>query len=429
MVAGKIKLSFKQMKQLTSSFPPAEDLMIAALTTLQGWRLLQEYPCPPPSEAADIAKHLRKQHPADLVAALQTQWKLREKAQEKIGSEAATKLFTRDGLEQATRKIVAAERAQRFAAADVTSMIDLGCGIGSDSMELAPLCPDFLAVDISPAAATCAAINLSEVSTAKVLCESADNLTSQKTLPALFVDPARRAATGRVLSPDSWSPPLGKVLEWGKRAPQLAVKMAPGIDLAYLPDGYHAEWVSVDGNLVECALYSPGLAPECAGRSALVICGRQVKHYRCSTARNPGERHLQVPQATALGRYLFDPDPAIIRAGIIPNLCKQLGAAPVSTGIAYLTGDSLPSERDSLGLHCYQILENLPLKPKQVSSYLRSLQVTRLDVLKRGVALDIAAWRKKVMPKRKRDWSPRTITVALTRVGGAHRCLVLAAVK
>ena len=138
---------------------------------------------------------------------------------------------------------------------------------------------------------------------------------------------------------------------------------------------------------------------------------------------------MQIPQAATLGSYFFDPDPAIIRAGIIPDLCEELGAAPVSTGIAYLTGDSLPSEQDSLGFHCYQIVENLPLKAKQVSSYLRSQQVTRLDVLKRGVALDIAAWRKKVMPKRNRDWSPRTITVALTRVGGAHRCLVLVAVK
>ena len=70
-------------------------------------------------------------------------------------------------------------------------------------------------------------------------------------------------------------------------------------------------------------------------------------------------------------------------------------------------------------------MENLPLKTKQVSSYLRSRQATRLDVLKRGVALDIATWRKKVMPKKQRDWTPLTITVALTRVGGAHRCLVL----
>lgn len=425
MPSSKMQLSFTQMQQLTSSFPPPEDPMIATLTTQEGWQLLQKYPCPPPSQAADIASNLRKHHPANLVASLQTQWKLREKAREKMGAEAATKLFTRDGIEQATRKIVAAERAKRFAAAGVTDLMDLGCGIGADSMELARTCEIFRAVDLSPAAATCAAINLSDIPKAQVICESAENVAAQKTLPALFVDPARRGATGRVLFPAAWSPPLGKVLEWGGRAPHLAVKMAPGIDLANLPEGYHTQWVSVDGNLVECALYSPGLAPEGAGRSALVICGRQVKHYRCSTARNPGESHVQISQAANLGGYLFDPNPAIIRAGIIPDLCERLGMAPVSTGIAYLTGNTLPDEQDSPALSCYQIVENLPLKAKQVTSYLRSQQATRLDVLKRGVALDIAAWRKKVMPKKNRDWSPRTVTVALTRVGGAHRCLVL----
>ena len=426
MVTAKTPLSFAQLRQLIAHFPPAEDPMVAALITQTGWQLLQDHPAPDPAEAANIAKYLRQHYPANLVASLQNQWKLREKAQEKMGTAVARKcLFTRDGLEQATREIVARQRAKRFAAAGVTSLIDLGCGIGADSRELARSCPDFQAVDISPAAATCAAINLAHLPGAQVTCESAENIVARKTLPALFVDPARRAATGRVLSPASWSPPLGKVLEWGQRAPYLAVKMAPGIDLANLPAGYHAQWVSVAGDLVECALYSPGLAPEGAGRSALVIHGDQVTQYRCTSARNPAESHVQVPQAARLGNYLFDPDPAIIRAGILPDLCERLGAAPVSTGIAYLTGNTRPTGQDALALRCYQILETLPLKTKTVSSYLRSLQATRLDVLKRGVALDIASWRKKVMPKKQREWIPHTVTVALTRVGGAHRCLVL----
>ncbi|MDU4944388.1 MAG: class I SAM-dependent methyltransferase [Varibaculum cambriense] len=426
MVTANMPLSYVQLRQLIGHFPPSEDPMVAALTTQTGWQLLQEHPAPASSETAAIAKYLRKHHPANLVSSLQTQWKLREKAQEKMGSaEARNCLFTRDGLEQATRKIVARQRAKRFATAGVTSLIDLGCGIGADSRELARICPDFRAVDQSPAAATCAAINLSDQSGTQVLCTSAEQVVTQKTLPALFVDPARRAATGRVLSPAAWSPPLETVLEWGNHTPYLAVKIAPGIDLTNLPAGYHAQWVSVAGDLVECALYSPSLAPEGAGRSALIIEGDEVTQYRCASARNPGESHVQVRQAANLGNYLFDPDPAIIRAGILPDICERLEAAPVSSAIAYLTGNTLPTGEDTPAVRCYQIVENLPLKTKMVSSYLRSRQATRLDILKRGVALDIASWRKKVMPKKQRDWTPRTVTVALTRVGGAHRCLVL----
>ena len=104
MLAAKTPLSFREMKQLTSHLPPCEDSMISTLTTQEGWELLQKYPHPCQLEAPMIAKQLRKRYPAALVASLQTQWILREKSQIKLGDEAKNKLFTREGLEQASRK-------------------------------------------------------------------------------------------------------------------------------------------------------------------------------------------------------------------------------------------------------------------------------------------------------------------------------------
>ena len=80
MVTAKPLLSYPQLRKLIAHFPPVEDPMVAALTTQTGWQLLKENPAPNPSEAAAIAKHLRKRHPANLVSSLQTLWKLREKA-------------------------------------------------------------------------------------------------------------------------------------------------------------------------------------------------------------------------------------------------------------------------------------------------------------------------------------------------------------
>ncbi|MFQ9338025.1 MAG: hypothetical protein ACLR2M_05415, partial [Varibaculum sp.] len=77
MVTAKPLLSYPQLRQLIAHFPPVEDPMVAALTTQSGWQLLQENPAPDPSETAAIAKHLRQHYPANLVASLQTQWKLR----------------------------------------------------------------------------------------------------------------------------------------------------------------------------------------------------------------------------------------------------------------------------------------------------------------------------------------------------------------
>ena len=56
--------------------------------------------------------------------------KLREQAVAKFGPFAAHMVFTRAGLEQATRMNVAALHAGRFAGAGIRSVADLGCGLG-----------------------------------------------------------------------------------------------------------------------------------------------------------------------------------------------------------------------------------------------------------------------------------------------------------
>src|SRR5690606_38680109 len=73
-------------------------------------------------------------YPAELVATALTQLRLRERAQEKFGDDAARMYFTQAGLEQATRRCVAEYRARRFAAllTEDERVLEPGCGIGAD---------------------------------------------------------------------------------------------------------------------------------------------------------------------------------------------------------------------------------------------------------------------------------------------------------
>ncbi|WP_241360957.1 hypothetical protein, partial [Escherichia coli] len=66
----------------------------------------------PNSLAAATA--LRREFPADLAAAALDQAAMRQSAVRKIGDVAATMLWTRDGLEQATRGDVSRWRAERL---------------------------------------------------------------------------------------------------------------------------------------------------------------------------------------------------------------------------------------------------------------------------------------------------------------------------
>src|SRR3954470_19899991 len=97
---------------------------------------------------------------ADLGAAALTQVELRRRAATKFGAEAERMFFTRPGLEQATRSVVADRRAARLAAAGVRSLADLGCGLGTDAMAAARAGIRVFAVDADPLTAETAAVNV-----------------------------------------------------------------------------------------------------------------------------------------------------------------------------------------------------------------------------------------------------------------------------
>src|ERR1700746_2210369 len=81
-----------------------------------------------------LAVRLRRDYPADLVAAATAQHELRLAAGAKFGR-AMEMLFTRAGYEQSSSEPIARHRAARFG--DTSRIADLCCGIGGDLIALA----------------------------------------------------------------------------------------------------------------------------------------------------------------------------------------------------------------------------------------------------------------------------------------------------
>ncbi|MEK6310779.1 MAG: SAM-dependent methyltransferase, partial [Curtobacterium sp.] len=135
---------------------------LAQLLTPEGMALLDRTPSVSDGgEIVRVVSRLRGEgHDPGLVAAVLTQAKLRQKAGAKFGPFASRMLFTEAGLEQATRLQVAAQHAGRFAAAGLTRVADLGCGIGGDAMAMAALDLDVTAVDRDEVTAAVATHNL-----------------------------------------------------------------------------------------------------------------------------------------------------------------------------------------------------------------------------------------------------------------------------
>jgi Methyltransferase small domain len=278
------------------------------LLTPEALRLLDELePSTGVGDAVALVSRLRKAgHPPARVAAVLTQYRLRRKAEAKFGPFAQRMLFTQEGLEQASRLRVAAVHAGRFAAAGLSRVADLGCGIGGDAMAMAALDLRVTAVERDEATAAIAAYNLVPFPTAQVV--HGDALEQPlDAIDAVWLDPARRAGTSRLSSPDDWSPSLTQALAIAQQRPA-GIKLAPGMDRALLPEGLEAQWISVDGEVVELVLWSGALARAGVGRAALVLRGdeppAELRAADDSDDVEPGP----------LGEYLYEPDGAVIRA-------------------------------------------------------------------------------------------------------------------
>jgi hypothetical protein len=395
-----------------------------ALLTPQGWALLESLPPYDEHHVLALGEQLRAQgHDAGLVAAALTQSRLRARAHDKLGPFADGMLLTPDGLEQATRLAVAAHHARRYVGAGVERVADLGCGLGSDALALAGLDRHVLAIDADELTAAFATVNLRHWPDAEVRCHDVTTLDLPGMLDrgdGVWLDPARRVTTRgggtrRTFDPEASSPPYSFVLEVARRFPATGAKLAPGIAHHLLPDGVtapaaEAQWVSVHGDVVECALWFGPLAREGVRRSALVLDGHGSVH---ELVDEPVGR----PDVAEVGAFLHEPDGAVIRAGLVAQLAARTGAGLVDPTVAYLTTGSPVT--DPL-VHSYAVEDVLPYQVKALRTYLRDRGVGVLTIKKRGSAVDPADLRRQL-----RLHGGAEATIALTRVAGRPSVLVL----
>ena len=379
------------------------------LLTTEGLRLLDSLP--PFDSNADVVRtvaSLRKAgHSPALVAAVLSQSKLRSRAVPKFGPFAERMLFTEAGLEQATRLKVAALHAGRFRDAGVTSVADLGCGIGADALALAAIDLRVTGVERDEVTAAIAAYNLAPFENATI--ENADaTAVDLAAFEGVYLDPARRSDARRLKDPADWSPSLDFAFGIGSRLPT-GVKLGPGIDRDLIPAGVEAQWVSVDRDVVELGVWFGAAARPGVGRSALVI-GEHGSAELTAAADSPDV------ELGELGEYLYEPDGAVIRARLIGDLARGIDARMISDQIAYLSTDTAVDTPFAVG---FRITETLPLDEKAIKRRLQALGIGTLEIKKRGVDIDPAQFRAKLSLKGNDD-----ATLFLTRVAGKRVALL-----
>jgi len=379
------------------------------LLSVEGLRLLDALPrYESTADVVRIVSELRAAgHPAGLVAAVLTQSKLRARAEAKFGPFAASMLFTEAGLEQATRLSVAAQHAGRFQRAGLAWIADLGCGIGADALAIAALELEVSAVERDEVTAAIAAYNLAPWSNARV--EHADAETFDLAgVDGVYLDPARRNGAKRLKNPSDWSPGLDFAFGLAERLP-VGVKLGPGIDRDLIPNDAEAQWVSVDHDVVELGLWFGPLARESVRRAALVV----GEHGAAELVAGSDSEDVPVG---SLGQYLYEPDGAVIRARLIGDLGRRLGGRMLDPTIAYLTTDEAAATPFAQG---FRIVADFPLDQRSIKRELAARGIGTIEIKKRGVDIDPAAFRTALAPK-----GESSASLILTRVGGRRRALL-----
>lgn len=358
----------------------------------------------------DIVKtitRLRSQgHDPALIANALSQAKLRKRAEAKFGEFAQRMFFTEDALEQASRLQVAALHANRFKQAGIAQVADLGCGIGAESLAFASLDLKVNAYEIDEVTAAIAAYNLAIFENVEVSNEDVTKLDLTKH-QALFFDPARRNSKARLFNPQDFSPDFDWVIEQAKKKPS-GIKLGPGHPHNQIPEEAEAQWVSVDGDLVELTLWFNETKRKDVIRSALLI-AKDGKHELKTNQK-------EEPAPTGeIGQYIHEPDNSVIRSHLINLLAADTGTHTIDPKIAYLSSNH---EVNSPWLKSYKVIKDMPFDRKQLKAYVKANDVGTLEIKKRGADITPEDLRKELSPKGK-----NRATLIITRIGDAHRAI------
>ena len=354
-----------------------------------------------------LAKFLRTQTTPEYAAAVNTVIKLRQKATIKF-SKAEQMLFTRSSLEQASAENISHYRLLRLLNKKITSIIDLGCAIGGDSIAYSSKLLT-TGVELNPARLILAEHNIAVYNNTQRFTPFKADITELNPLniaaEAFFIDPARRTPQGkRLFSPESWSPKLSEIFRWLEKIPNGIVKAAPGIAHINIPAEAEADFISYKGELRECVLWFGNLRNGNKRQATLIDKGVIL------SGENP---YIPIEK---IKNYIYEPDSAVIRAGLVELLAGKINATKISANIAFLTTEE---KIETPFAKCFKVISSMQYNEKELKKELKKLDCGTLNVIKRGSPIEVPALLKRLKLKGKNYF-----TLLLTREGEKRTAII-----
>lgn len=354
------------------------------------------------SAELSLQKRLREEFDDDVVRSALTLRELRRKGEAKF-SRARQMWFDRVGLEQATAEAVARYKAQRFSG----EVWDLCSGIGSDAAALAERA-DVFAVDVNPAACLFTLWNAETYAVAdNVMPICADVETLNLDGRQVHVDPDRRIAPRRrTIRVEECRPGLEFLQTLIGRSPGGAIKLSPAANFPDKFPGTEAELISLNGECKEATIWYGALAEPDLWRATVLPAGESIAGHPLDA----------LAERRGLGRYLYDPDPAVVRSGLIDLLCEQQGFARLDDEEEYLTADS---SIDSPFVRRFEVLAELANNDRAVRRFFRDAEYGSVEIKCRRLKIDVEGTRRRLSLKGKTP-----IVLIFARIAGKARAVI-----
>ncbi|MDX2039077.1 MAG: class I SAM-dependent methyltransferase [Isosphaeraceae bacterium] len=378
------------------------------LTTAPGHALLAEVAAVAEPRPADVAQW-RRGRSAEIVAAAMRIAESRRRGRSKF-SRAGEMWFDAVGLEQATSEVVANHKAERFRNALV---VDLCCGIGGDSRALAGV-GHVLSIDVDEGMVRRTRWNAGVYGVAERLAPFRSSAEEFPIPPDAYVhiDPDRRArGRFRAKSIVDYAPSLDFLLALPSKVKAGAIKLGPAgdFDLHFDSPAYELEVVSLSGECKEATLWF-GRVANARRRATVLPAGATISD------RDLPESSLRA-EVSELGAWVLEPDPALIRAGLLDGFARAHAARRFAEGVDLLTSDQ---PIDSPFLVAFQVEESIPLDLKRLRRIIDDKGLSQLEIKTRGVDLAPDDLRRRLKTQGGRSGT-------LILVGGGGRSIAIIA--
>ena len=337
--------------------------------------------------------HGRKELP---VRAMAEQIACRRKAAGKLPSLSRHPLlYTLLSLEQAS-----GERAAEWKAGLMEGgrLLDLTGGLGIDDLFFARRFEQVVACERDEVLAALAAYNRGILDVANVEARIGDSVRLLVEFPDdsfdwIYVDPARRDAGRRSVALEETTPNVVELHDLMlSKARRVCIKASPALEITglqeKLPALVEVVVVSVDGECKETLLMLDRDRSARLCRIKAVCLGETPFEIAACQRQDAGRRVI----ASRSGGWLYEPDPAIIRARLTPELATMLGLEFLNGSVDYLTSERFVERFPG---RSFRVEACLPFRPKTLKSDLSRLGVDGAAIQRRDFPLSPEEIRKR----------------------------------